>query len=478
MTVSQDMVSKDEMVRWCARLIEKSPDFPALEACLDAIAGLDSLDDLPSGTRVLLRGDLDVVVDDNGAIGDDVRLRSLLATLRHGCRRGWVLIVYGHRGRDPQLSLQPVATHLQNLLRQEGLENPTVGFVDEWLDDQRGHVLDAAAKQIAALPDGSVAVLENTRRYKLEQLLWKAKPEDLPELADRLANYANSIRGQLAAVHVNEGFAASNVDLSSTVVPFTMDRAVLGKYVDHELREHVTRTRQAELVVFSGIKTNKLDDLERILNRGRVRMVIAAGSLAIALKKADADLAGEAFELGLNGDPSQKTYVSPQRVEQAVRMIRSGRDRGVEFVLPIDFILGDGTASDTIPPDGAQFDVGPKTVELQAKKVGEFIERHGRKSSVGEGPAVAFHNGVFGKFEEERFARGTRKFISQLKRLHDAGVEVYVGGGEGGAALHRYGDESWVTHCYTAGGTILKALGNEPIPYLKALYLKATGGWS
>ncbi len=74
-------------------------------------------------------------------------------------------------------------------------------------------------------------------------------------------------------------------------------------------------------------------------------------------------------------------------------------------------------------------------------------------------------------FEKEQFANGTRKFVDQLKRMHESGVEVYVGGGEGGAALMRYGNESWVTHCFTAGGTILKALGTEPIPYVKALYL-------
>jgi phosphoglycerate kinase len=73
-------------------------------------------------------------------------------------------------------------------------------------------------------------------------------------------------------------------------------------------------------------------------------------------------------------------------------------------------------------------------------------------------------------FEKEQFSHGTRKFVEQLKRMHDAGVEVHVGGGEGGAALMRYGNESWVTHCFTAGGTILKALGTEPIPYIKALY--------
>ena len=54
-------------------------------------------------------------------------------------------------------------------------------------------------------------------------------------------------------------------------------------------------------------------------------------------------------------------------------------------------------------------------------------------------------------------------------------MEVYVGGGEGGTALGRYGQPDWVTHCFTAGGTILKALGSEPIPFLKALYLKMQG---
>ena len=102
----------------------------------------------------------------------------------------------------------------------------------------------------------------------------------------------------------------------------------------------------------------------------------------------------------------------------------------------------------------------------------EFIKYSQDKVASGESPAVAFHNGVFGMFEKEEFSHGTRKFIDQLKHMTDSGVEVYVGGGEGGAALHRYGDESWVTHCFTAGGTILKALGSQPIPYIKALYLR------
>jgi phosphoglycerate kinase len=467
-------VSEAQTIAWCAKLIEESPDFPSLEVCLDAIPDLDSLADLPAGTRILVRADTDVVVDDKGEIEDDVRLQSLIETLTFGCRKGWVQILYGHRGRDPQLSLQPVAAHIQMLLRKHGVADAQVTFIGEWMDDASGGILDAAAQSVGKIANGGVVVLENTRRYKLEQSLWKAKPADLPQLAGRLTRYANEMREKFAAVHVNEGFASSNRDLSSTLVPLTMDRIALGKYIDRELRDHVTRTRQAELVVFSGLKINKLDDLEAILEQGRVRMVIAAGSLAMALKKAAADLDGQAFEMGLAGDdskPDTKIYIPPQRIAQARKMIELGRKNGVDFVLPIDFILENGQASDTIPPGGAQFDVGPKTIALHAAKIGEFIDFHNQKVKSGQGPAVSFHNGVFGMFEKEQYATGTRKFIDQLRRMHEAGVQVYVGGGEGGAALMRYGDESWVTHCFTAGGTILKALGTEPIPYIKALYL-------
>jgi phosphoglycerate kinase len=65
------------------------------------------------------------------------------------------------------------------------------------------------------------------------------------------------------------------------------------------------------------------------------------------------------------------------------------------------------------------------------------------------------------------------RFIGQLKRMKDAGLEVYVGGGEGGTALEKYGQPDWVTHCFTAGGTVLNALGGNPVPYLQALYRAA-----
>jgi phosphoglycerate kinase len=146
-------------------------------------------------------------------------------------------------------------------------------------------------------------------------------------------------------------------------------------------------------------------------------------------------------------------------------MLAAGKKHGIEFVLPIDSVLTDGSIANTLKPTDQQFDVGPKTSELFAKKIGEFIE----KNKANPKNAVAFHNGVFGMFEDPNFEAGTKAFIGQLKRLKDAGHPVYIGGGEGGTALEKYGQPDWVTHCFTAGGTVLNALGSEPVPYLVTL---------
>jgi len=115
------------------------------------------------------------------------------------------------------------------------------------------------------------------------------------------------------------------------------------------------------------------------------------------------------------------------------------------------------------------FDVGPASSILYEKVVSEFIAAHKNDQP----PAVVFHNGVFGMFEDPRFEDGTRKFIAQLKRMTDAGIKVYIGGGEGGTALEKYGQANWVTYCFTAGGTVLNALGSEPVPYLVAMAMAA-----
>ena len=458
-------VTIPQMQAWLEKLLGQHPDETniPLEDYVQQVPKLESLAQIAAGTPVLVRGDVDCKPGAN--IGDgDVRLRSMLDSLRFGQECGWKQIIFGHIGRDPQGSLSKVQQRLAELLERE------VALVENWLDEDSLEITAEFSSAVESCPSGGFVLLENTRKYAIERALWKAKPDSIPELAPQLAQLANSL-ASIAPVYVNEAFSAGSLDASSTVVPAAMEHAALGHYVTQEFAGPVLRCRNASLVVFSGLKTDKLDDLEAIINRGKARMVIAAGSLAMALLKGTALLDGQDCCLGVaeNREHADKPYyIPPARIDQAKQMIAAGRQKGVEFVLPVDFVLADSSIAHAIPADGQQLDVGPATSDHFARKVAEFLD-----GSFLEGSAerVAFHNGVFGKFEDPAFEEGTRKFVRQLKKMKDAGAEVYVGGGEGGKALEKYGTPDWVTHCFTAGGTVLNALGNEPVPYLLALKL-------
>jgi phosphoglycerate kinase len=464
-------VTPAEMVDWCRKLLGEVPYAAdgSLEADLAAIPRLNSLANLPAGTAVLVRGDVDA--KPGATIGEgDIRLRSMLATLEFGRKRGWKQIIIGHIGRKPEGSLAAVSARIAELLGTE------VPLITDWLDESGPSIRDSAREAIEKLPDGSVAVLENARRYDIERVLWKAKPQDLERLATPLAAVANEFARKVARVYVNEALSAGSLDTSSTIVPAAMEQVALGDYVAHEFSGPMLDCLRAELVVFSGLKIDKLDDLNAMIHRGKLRMIIAAGSLAMALKKAAGRLSGTDFGLGVAENPEHRDkpyYISSERVEQAFDMLEEGRQRGIEFVLPVDFVLSDGRVVDALGPNDQQLDIGPKTSELFHEKVGVFIEEAQARAASGSSRTVAFHNGVFGMFEDPRFAEGTRKFVGELKRMKDAGIDVYVGGGEGGTALEKYGQPDWVTHVFTAGGTVLNVLGGEPVPFLMALRMAA-----
>lgn len=460
-------VTVESMTQWLRTLLRADADTPrmTLGEYLEAIPRLDSLADLPSGTPVLVRGDVDAKPGPTVGEGD-IRLSSMKDTLQYGRQKGWIQIVFGHIGRKPEGSLEKVRCRLGEILDCE------VGFVSDWLDSNSVTISDEVTRMIQSSSPGSVIMLENTRKYDVERLLWKAKPEDIPNVVEPLTKLANQFAEKVAKVYVNEAFSAGSLDCSSTVVPAGMDRVALGNYAAGEYCGPLTTCLDAEMVVFSGLKIDKLDDLEAMIDRGRIRWVITAGSLAMALKKAAAEIDGLQFSMGLaeDDDHADKPYYIPRgRIAQARTMIADGRAKGINFVMPVDFVLQDGKPLTTIGPKDQQFDVGPDTSKLFEEKVGQFIAQHQENAA----STVVFHNGVFGMFEDSRFEAGTKHFVGQLKRLTEAGMKVYVGGGEGGKALSAYGQPDWVAHDFTAGGTVLNALGSEPVPYLVALEMAA-----
>ena len=460
-------ITSEQMVTWCRGILGDDPNVPKLTVgkYLEAIPRLECLGSLPSGTPVLIRGDVDA--KPGAKVGEgDIRLQSMKVTLDYCRQKGWKQIIFGHIGREPEKSLSKVRARLAEILGCE------VVFIADWLDPATTTIKDEVVEAIRQAAPGSVIMLENTRKYDVERVLWKAKAADLPKLADRLAKFANELAQKVAKVYIHEAFSAGSLDASSVVAPAAMDRVALGKYEAEQFDVQLRDCLGAQLVIFSGLKADKLDDMEAMINRGKIRLVITAGSLSASLKKAAAELDGKDFNLGVAEDPahSDKPYFIPRnRIEQAKKMIVEGRAKGIEFVMPVDFVLQDGQVASEIGPGNQQFDIGPASSKLFADTVTRFIEAHKNDQPA----AVAFHNGVFGMFEDPRFERGTKDFVPQLKRMKDAGIKVYIGGGEGGTSLERYGKPDWVSYVFTAGGTVLNALGSEPVPYLVALMLGA-----
>jgi phosphoglycerate kinase len=455
--------TNETMLAWLQKVMGFDANYPKLplEQYLSAIPRMECLGNLSSGTAVLIRGDVDA--KPGATVGEgDIRLRSMKETLQFCRDKGWKTIVFGHIGREPEKSLSKVATRIGEILGCK------VTLIEDWLDQTTITIKEEATKAIASAAPGDVIVLQNTRKYDIERVLWKAKEADLPKLAPNLAKLANEFAEKVAKVYIHEAFSAGSLDSSSMAVPAAMEKVALGKYEAEQFTGPLTDCMNAQIVIFSGLKIDKLDDLEAMVARGKIRKILTAGSLAMCLKKAAAELEGKDFNIGLSEDPSkvkEPYYIPRERIEQAKKMISEGREKGIEFIMPVDSILQDGQASETIGPGNQQFDVGPASIAFYETKVGEFIAAHKNDAA----SVTVFHNGVFGMFEDPRFEEGTKKFTAQLKRMKDAGFKVYVGGGEGGTAVDKYGKPDWITYCFTAGGTVLNALGSEPVPYLVSL---------
>ncbi len=454
------MITEKEFAESLKRIFAQEPELNALslEEVLAPVPCIEQLS-LPAGTRVLMRCDLDVPLE-NGAVVDESRLESIAKSVKYAVAQEWTPILFGHLGRDPQNSLKRVAEALGKLLGTE------IDFVADWISDSGDSLVDCFRENVSRYGSGQVVMLENTRKYAVERTLWKLAPDDFDDAVGGLYNLSKDIYRNVATVVINEALAASNFDFSSVVLPLLMDKVAYGFYLNEEMTQHVKGARESQLVVFSGLKIDKLNDLEKVIERGKLKMIIAAGSLAMALKKAQAQLSGSDFGLGLaEEDSDAKFFIEEKRIEQAKRMLKECDSLGIEVVLPVDFVLNDGEISASIPSGKSQMDIGPESRKLFSEKLAEFGQT--------VESATLFYNGVFGKFEDEQFAGGTQAFIAELGKATEAGVRTYVGGGEGRMALLRYGQLSDVSHCFTAGGTILKSLGNKHIAYVKANYLQS-----
>ncbi|MCH8960325.1 MAG: phosphoglycerate kinase [Bacteroidetes bacterium] len=391
-----------------------------------------TLDDLAlRGKRVLVRVDFNVPLerDDGGrlTVSDDTRIRAALPTIKAITRAGGKAILMSHLGRpkgkpDPQLSLSPVAEHLERLIGER------VRFVS----NTTGEVVQ---KTIRSMPEGSILLLENTRFCSEER-------NNDAGFAARLA--------QLADVYVNDAFGTAHRAHASTEgIAHLVGQAAMGYLLQREITylSQVLETPEPPFVaVLGGAKvSDKIGVITHLLDK--VDTVLIGGAMSYTFLKALGHAVGDSRVEEKRLDEARATY------EQAQGKI----------VLPHDHIAADAFDNDAAHrtvagpiPDGTMgLDIGPATVKAYREKV--LAAR------------TVVWNGPMGVFEMPNFAGGTLAMAEALVEATTRGAMTIVGGGDSVAALTQAGYADAVSHVSTGGGAMLEFLEGQTLPGIAAL---------
>jgi phosphoglycerate kinase len=374
---------------------------------------LDDLGDL-DGKRVFVRVDFNVPLKD-GVIGDDARIQAALPTLEELRRRGARLLLAAHlgrpKGRDPELSLAPVAARLGELLK-----------VDV-----------ALAPDLDSVPDGDIVMLENVR-------FEPGETKDDAALAERYA--------ALADVYVNDAFGAAHRAHASTHA------------IAQRLPSAAGLLLQREVETLQGILADPARPLVAIVGGAKVTDKI--GVLEAFLGKADTILIGGAMQFPFfkaQGHQVGASLCEQEGVAPAERVLAEAREGQVR--LPVDIVCGEAFDASTpvtevdgvdVPEGLMGLDVGPKTAAAYA----DVIKNAG----------TVFWNGPMGAFELAPFAAGTR---AVAEAVAETSATTVVGGGDSAAALKVFGLDDQVTHLSTGGGASLELIEGKTLPGVEVL---------
>ncbi|MGG7177973.1 phosphoglycerate kinase [Clostridium paraputrificum] len=375
------------------------------------------------GKKVLVRCDFNVPLKD-GVITDENRLNGALPTIKYLVENGAKVILCSHLGKDASKSLAPVATRLSELLGQE-----VVFARDE-------EVVGPNAKAaVAAMKDGDVVLLENTRCRKEET-------KNVEEFSKELAS--------LADIFVNDAFGTAHRAHCSTVgVTEFLDTAVCGYLIQKELKflgEAVNAPVRPFVAILGGAKvSDKIAVINNLLDK--VDTLIIGGGMAYTFLKA------QGYEIGTS-------LVEADRVDYAKEMIEKAAAKGVKFLLPVDHRVATEfkdveavvTEDQNIPEGHMGLDIGPKTEALYADAIKDA--------------KTVIWNGPMGVFEFENFNKGT---VAVAKAMADADATTVIGGGDSAAAVNILGFGDKMTHISTGGGASLEFLEGKVLPGIAAL---------
>ncbi len=388
-----------------------------------------SIEDIDvTGKRALVRCDFNVPMKD-GKITSEKRIVSALPTIQYLIDHGAKVILCSHMGKPKteedrqKYTLAPVAKRLSELLGKEVV----------FATDVTGP--DAKAKA-AALQNGDVLLLENTRFDPRET---KNDPEMSKELASMADIFVNDAFGSAHRAHASTAGVADYLDVAVCGYLIQKEISIMGKALEDPKRPFVAILGGAKVSDKIGVINNLLD---------KVDTLIVGGGMAYTFFRA-------------LGNKTGSSICEEDKLDVANEVLKKAEEKGVNFLIPVDNEIGrtydENTThmtiySDSIPDGWMGLDIGPVTRELFAKTI--------------QGSGTVVWNGPMGVSEWKNFAAGTETVATAVA---ESGAVSIIGGGDSAAAIEKLGFADKMTHISTGGGASLEFLEGKELPGIACL---------